>query len=446
MKKIISVLLAAVMLTVSVLAVSGDVNGDNELNNKDVVSLFRYVSGNKDAVKNESECDVNGDGNVDNKDVVMLFRKASSVGAPYETLENGTVVYPGSTEEHVFDAETLENIPRFGINADRNIRHVCPGDSFQFRCYALYDESIEIGLKDIDMNIISGAEHATLSENGIFTAVSEGEVKLTASLKADSSKSCTFTVTVKEPDQTGMTYWQGSGTYYDPYLINNVDDFMNLVKVCGREYFNNDYGKGGHWFKQTADLDLSGVSYEPPEDFIYNYDGDGHKIKNVTVDGNVEVNSGLFGRTRSSVVKNLTLENYTFKRSSTVPSGNVGSFASSTYGGLFYNCHAINICIDTAGSEEVWCAGGFVGHCTETTSFVNCTVSGSVKCDYFAGGFFGNAERESWHSIFVNCKADVTVEAEEGTYGGFCEKANGLLYFYNCISTQYDAYLEQYNR
>ena len=54
-----------------------DCNEDGETDNKDVVSLFRYVSsGEKDA--NEVEkYDMNGDGNVDNKDVVLLFRVLS---------------------------------------------------------------------------------------------------------------------------------------------------------------------------------------------------------------------------------------------------------------------------------------------------------------------------------------------------------------------------------
>ena len=51
----------------------GDINGDGEVDNKDVVALFRYVSGYDDSV-NEIALDTNGDGEADNKDVVFLFR------------------------------------------------------------------------------------------------------------------------------------------------------------------------------------------------------------------------------------------------------------------------------------------------------------------------------------------------------------------------------------
>ena len=54
-----------------------DFNGDGEINNKDVVFLFRYVSGGAKE-EDESVYDFNGDKEVNNKDVVELFRFAST--------------------------------------------------------------------------------------------------------------------------------------------------------------------------------------------------------------------------------------------------------------------------------------------------------------------------------------------------------------------------------
>jgi hypothetical protein len=55
-------------------ATQGDVNDDGEVNNKDVVALFRYVSAGG---AYEAAYDFNGDGDVNNKDVVALFRYVS---------------------------------------------------------------------------------------------------------------------------------------------------------------------------------------------------------------------------------------------------------------------------------------------------------------------------------------------------------------------------------
>ena len=57
----------------------GDINGDGKVNNKDVVSLFRYVSSGA-ADGDPRVYDVTGDGKINNKDVVALFRAVSSQG------------------------------------------------------------------------------------------------------------------------------------------------------------------------------------------------------------------------------------------------------------------------------------------------------------------------------------------------------------------------------
>ena len=54
----------------------GDINGDGEVNNKDLTRLFRYLTG-YDVEVVEAALDVNGDGSVNNKDQTRLFRYLS---------------------------------------------------------------------------------------------------------------------------------------------------------------------------------------------------------------------------------------------------------------------------------------------------------------------------------------------------------------------------------
>ena len=56
--------------------VSGDINGDAELNNKDLTRFFQYLS-DWDVEVNEAALDVNGDGAVNNKDLTRLFQYLS---------------------------------------------------------------------------------------------------------------------------------------------------------------------------------------------------------------------------------------------------------------------------------------------------------------------------------------------------------------------------------
>lgn len=99
MKKLISLLVVlatvSAMLICSAAAVPGDVNNDGEVNNKDVVTLFRYVSGGKKA-DDETVYDYNKDGDVNNKDVVALFR-ALSTGTVEEAPKTYEAIKIGGT-------------------------------------------------------------------------------------------------------------------------------------------------------------------------------------------------------------------------------------------------------------------------------------------------------------------------------------------------------------
>ncbi len=56
--------------------IPGDINGDGNVNNKDLTRLFQYLS-DWDVEVNSAALDVNGDGNVNNKDLTRLFQYLS---------------------------------------------------------------------------------------------------------------------------------------------------------------------------------------------------------------------------------------------------------------------------------------------------------------------------------------------------------------------------------
>lgn len=107
----------------------GDVNSDGSVDNKDVIALFRYVSGDQSQVSAVSSADVNEDGAVDNKDVVMLFRYVSGggeLGATWTSVD----MYD-STMYNSKEAKQLKTggylAERFSVNASFNSISVwCP--------------------------------------------------------------------------------------------------------------------------------------------------------------------------------------------------------------------------------------------------------------------------------------------------------------------------------
>ena len=59
-------------------ATIGDPTGDGQIDNKDVFSVFRYVSGTDENNVMDAASDFDCDGEVNNKDVVALFRFVST--------------------------------------------------------------------------------------------------------------------------------------------------------------------------------------------------------------------------------------------------------------------------------------------------------------------------------------------------------------------------------
>ena len=84
----------------------------------------------------------------------------------------------------------------------------------------------------------------------------------------------------------------GTGTQGDPWLIASQADLSALAEFLNSgnaaTFDTEADGVGnchGYYFKQTADIDLTGVAWEPigySGDYYFagNYDGDGHSITN----------------------------------------------------------------------------------------------------------------------------------------------------------------------
>ena len=118
----------------------------------------------------------------------------------------------------------------------------------------------------------------------------------------------------------------GSGSYYDPYLINNAQQLADLAYMVNHgEYFK------GKYFKLTTDITLnenvlkedgtpnmSGTfkNWTPigehgiisDDDFMGRFDGCGHTIRGLYMREVERAYQGLFGSIKSAEIKNLNFE------------------------------------------------------------------------------------------------------------------------------------------
>ena len=214
-----------------------------------------------------------------------------------------------------------------------------------------------------------------------------------------------------------------AGTQEDPWLITSKEDLIALAVFLNSgkaESFDTEAaGIGnchGYYFKQTADIDLTGVTWEPigysgSYYFAGNYDGDGHSIKNAISTGKVDpdgfATAGIFGWVAFGSVKNLHVKNANFVATGQNNYSYVGGIAGVCYGSSIINCSVVNSFLESKRNNNNNCAGSIVGYSTGGT-FEKCAAENNqVKTMAYGGGFVGEVDDDPDYgagtSTFTNC-------------------------------------------
>ena len=215
----------------------------------------------------------------------------------------------------------------------------------------------------------------------------------------------------------------GTGTQEDPWLITSQEDLIALAEFLNSgnaETFDTENaGVGnchGYYFKQTADIDLTGVSWKPigysgSYYFAGNYDGDGHSIKNAISTGKVDpdgfATAGIFGWVAFGSVENLHVKNANFLAIGQNNYSYVGGIAGVCYGSSIKNCSVVNSSLESKRNNNNNCAGSIVGYSTGGT-FEKCAAENNqVKTMAYGGGFVGEVDDDLSYgagtSTFTNC-------------------------------------------
>ena len=266
-------------------------------------------------------------------------------------------------------------------------------------------------------------------------------------------------------DETGtMPAYSGGGTKDNPWLISSVEDLQTLAntindgKAAGLDADSANIGNYyGYYFKQTADIDLTGVSWEPigysgSYYFAGNYDADGHSITNAVSTGKVDpdgfATAGIFGWVAFGSVENLHVKNANFVATGQNNYSYVGGIAGVCYGSSIKNCSVENSSLESRRNNNNNCAGSIVGYSTGGT-FEKCAAENNqIRTMAYGGGFVGEVDDDPdygvGNSTFTNCYgANCTVISEtddsQGTSfsGGFAgEITASTLTIQNCYVYQ----------
>ena len=254
----------------------------------------------------------------------------------------------------------------------------------------------------------------------------------------------------------------GTGTQGDPWLIASQADLIALAEFLNSgnaETFDADGANvgncHGYYFKQTADIDLTGVTWEPIGYsggcyFAGNYDGGGHSITNAVSTGKVDpdgfATAGIFGWVAFGSVENLHVKNANFVATGQNNYSYVGGIAGVCYGSSIKNCSVENSSLESRRNNNNNCAGSIVGYSTGGT-FEKCAAENNqIRTMAYGGGFVGEVDDGYGvgNSTFTNCYvANCTVISEtddsQGTSfsGGFAgEITDSTLTLQNCYVYQ----------
>jgi hypothetical protein len=167
---------------------------------------------------------------------------------------------------------------------------------------------------------------------------------------------------------------RGTGTPQDPYLVEIAQDLAAVGRL-----------RTGY-FRLMADIDLQGITWSraPIPEFEGSFDGNGHRIRNLTIRSGEPDRLGFFGDIAGGRVANLGIENISI----------TGTDGSTNLGGL---------------------AGGTSGQ------IVNCYVTGKVAAGKEAsslGGLVGT----NWAGVIINCYTAVQISGGDST-----DDAGGLV-------------------
>ena len=254
----------------------------------------------------------------------------------------------------------------------------------------------------------------------------------------------------------GYNFGGGTGTKDDPWLITSREDLIDLANRLNSDVTETNYNHfNGCYFKQTADIDLTGVTWEPigyssGTCFSGNYDGDGHIIANahsegkadIDTEGNYSSTAGIFGWVLFGSVQNLHVKAATFEATGKNDYSFVGGITGVCFGASIENCLVTNSSLESKRNNNNNCAGSIAGYSTGGT-FKNCAAEGNtIKSMAYGGGFVGEVDDTygAGASVFTNCYAaactvTATTKDPQGTsfVGGFAgEITDSTLNVNNC--------------
>ncbi len=160
----------------------------------------------------------------------------------------------------------------------------------------------------------------------------------------------------------------------DTVYIKSAEEFIEFTKSCALDSWSKDKS-----FALSADISLDGLDLDPIPFFAGSFDGNGHTISGLNIDG-AYAPAGLFSKlSEGGVIKNLTVEGSVTPMGEKCYVGGIVGDNRGTVSGCVFNGTVI-------GKGDV---GGIVGINRLSGSVEDCISSGEIIGDSRTGGITG---------------------------------------------------------
>lgn len=223
----------------------------------------------------------------------------------------------------------------------------------------------------------------------------------------------------------------GKGTEQEPYLIETVEDLLNIKTFQEQSPVYPDF-----YYRQNANIDLSDVAFEgvsPSMPFFGRYDGGRFKIKGLKLQKeNDEYKSlGFFNNVANAHIRRVVLEApilYLGNPNSKdyMDNSTQGFLINSAVNSIIEECSVIAPAVDSYANE----IGGLIGTVLGGTTIKKCEVrEGTLACLEGLGGLFGSVHQGV---KVINCYVEASIHIKDwddyryGFVGGIVNPAGAI--------------------
>ena len=298
----------------------------------------------------------------------------------------------------------------FDIPAERALLYKEGQEFFSFApIHASYGQ-------DIDVQIVSGGDKANIIDGALWAGKEDGSwagagpVVLKANIASDVAS--LFNTTNADAQFTINIAKLGEGVN-----ISTGQELVEKIKA-------NPSGV----FTLVKDIDMSGIDltdFCSNDAFSGTLDGNGHVVRNASVNYTNGENKGIFCTTNGATIKNVAFVDFNVSASSANHVGFIGSAAATKFDQVYVQGKV-------SGDDHVALLAGDADNCTVTNTFTNGTLVGGSQI----GGFFG-CTLEGGADIqksYFNGSLTATKRGWVGGFIGLIDKANSEVTIENCVS------------